>query len=194
MRERDLQGEGFTGQQLRRVSARTAPHRYKRIHRGHSRSFRPDNRDDERVLDITRADKAAEEQRRSIETLRVIEAQLTLLVEASSALLASPESAHVSENDPSPGPAVHLRRSLCGLAESIGRMAVYSSTGLSDNYERSIRPMIRQDRTMPADRSLLKTWRTSDFVRHRLSISERRHPTRCWPFLSISVEKWVEQL
>jgi PAS domain S-box-containing protein len=119
-------------------------------------------------MDVTEQHKAAEEQRQSIATLRVIEAQLTLLVEASSALLASPDSAHVL-------------RTILRLAQQFISAEAYAvwrkksdgwhliaSAGLSDGYERSIRPNDPAASTMPGRPILIEDVETSDFVRHRL--------------------------
>ena len=139
MRERDLQGEGFTSQQLRRVRKDGTPIDIRRLTAAIREASGQVTGVMSVYMDVTEQHKAAEEQRQSIATLRVIEAQLTLLVEASSALLASPDSAHVL-------------RTILRLAQQFISAEAYAvwrktsdgwrliaSAGLSDSYERSIR-------------------------------------------------------
>ena len=140
MRERDLSGESFTGREVCRrkkdgtpiyISVSTAPmYDSGGIVTGIMSVY----------VDVTEQKRASEEQQRAMQLLRENEAQLTLLVEASGLLLASPESEHVL-------------LTIIQLAQKFVRAEAYAvwrksqdtwrlvvSTGLSDQYERIIAP------------------------------------------------------
>ena len=90
-------------------------------------------------VDITEQKKLADEQRRSMEMLRVIERQLTLLVEASGVLLATPQSEKVLST------ILELaQRFIDAEAYAVWRKhgdewQLIESTGLSASYERTAR-------------------------------------------------------
>jgi PAS domain S-box-containing protein len=110
MREQDLSGQGFTNRELRRmrkdgtpidISVSTAP-----MFDGSGQVSGVMSV----YLDITERKRAADEQRLNVERLELLERQLTLLVEASGALLASPESAQVLRTDSRRRAAIHTCR------------------------------------------------------------------------------------
>jgi PAS domain S-box-containing protein len=137
MRDRDLHGEGFTNREIQRrrkdgtsidISVSTAAmHDAAGQITGIMSVY----------VDITEQKKLADEQRRSMETLRVIERQLTLLVEASGALLSTPQSKRVL------GIILELaQRFIDAEAYAVwlkrgDEWQLLESTGLSANYERT---------------------------------------------------------
>jgi transcriptional regulator of acetoin/glycerol metabolism len=95
MREQDLSGQGFTNRELRRIRKDGAP-----IDLSVSTAPMFDGKGQVSgimsvYLDITEQKRAADQQEQNVRRLQLLERQLTLLVEASGALLASPESAQV---------------------------------------------------------------------------------------------------
>jgi PAS domain S-box-containing protein len=149
MRERDLSGESFTGREVRRrrkdgtpidISVSTAPMYDSAGQITGIMSV---------YVDVTEQKRVAEEQRRAMQMLRENEAQLTLLVEASGVLLASPHSEEVL------GTILELsQRFVHAEAYAVWRKhkdswRLMASTGLSDKYERTIAPSGTHDMLLP---------------------------------------------
>jgi PAS domain S-box-containing protein len=149
MRERDLSGENFTAREVRRrrkdgtpvdLSVSTAP-----MYDSHGQITGIMSV----YVDVTEQKRIAEEQQRALELLRRNEAQLTLLVEASGLLLASPQSEQVL-------------RTILELSQKFVRAEAYAvwrkhrdqwrlmvSTGLSDTYERTITTTSANEMQLP---------------------------------------------
>jgi PAS domain S-box-containing protein len=167
MRDRDLRGEGFTSREIQRrrkdgteidISVSTAA-----MHDavGHITGIMSV------YVDITEQKKFAEEQRRSMEMLRVIERQLTLLVEASGVLLATPQSEKVLST------ILELaQRFIDAEAYAVWRKRgdewhLLESTGLSASYERTART---DSVHLPDHPLIVPDVENSQLLGHRLNI------------------------
>ena len=170
MRERDLMGDNFVNREVRRhrkdgtpidITVSTAP-------------MRDDSGQITGIMsvyvDITEQKRHAEDQRRSLEMLRIIERQLMLLVDASGTLLASPESAHVLET------IIRLAQQFIDAeAYAVWRKntetwELVASAGLSATYERTVHRNNESTRAVPSEPVLIEDVETCEFVRHRLPL------------------------
>jgi len=167
MRAQDLTGEGFANREVRRrrkdgtpidISVSTAPiYDAKRRVAGIMSVY----------VDVTEQKKRVEDQRRSLEMFRIIEGQLMLLVDASGALLASPESAQVLST------ILHLAQQFIQAeAYAVWRLhsedewKLVASTGLSERYERSVRS--GAGTKIPDHIALVEDVEQAQWVHHRL--------------------------
>jgi PAS domain S-box-containing protein len=165
MRDRDLRGDTFTSREIRRrrkdgtpidISVSTAA-----IHDANGNITGIMSV----YVDITEQKKSADEQRRSMETLRMIERQLMLLVEASGALLATPESKKVL------GTILELaQRFIQAEAYAVWRKLgdewhLMQSYGLSDSYSRTISDSVIR---LPNHPIIVEDIENSDLFRQRL--------------------------
>jgi PAS domain S-box-containing protein len=137
MREQDLSGQGFTNRELRRmrkdgtpidISVSTAP-----MFDGSGQVSGVMSV----YLDITERKRAADEQRLNVERLELLERQLTLLVEASGALLASPESAQVLRTILDVAQQFIHADAYAVWRKQSENWRLIASTGLSETYART---------------------------------------------------------
>ena len=149
MRERDLMGDNFANREVRRhrkdgtpidITVSTAP-------------MRDDSGQITGIMsvyvDITEQKKHAEDQRRSLEMLRMIERQLMLLVDASGTLLASPESAHVLETIIRLAQQFIDAEAYAVWRKNADAWELVASAGLSATYERTVLRNNESTRVVP---------------------------------------------
>ena len=138
MRERDLSGQGFRSLEVRRRRKDGQPIDI-RVSTAATHNEAGEITGIMSVyVDITEEKKAAEEQRRSVQSLQIIERQLLLLVEASGALLSSPKSGDVVRT------ILELAQKFIA-ADAFGVWStdgsdwrMIASNGLSDSYTRIV--------------------------------------------------------
>ena len=170
MRERDLMGDNFVNREVRRhrkdgtpidITVSTAP-------------MRDDSGQITGIMsvyvDITEQKKHAEDQRRSLEMLRIIERQLMLLVDASATLLASPESEHVLETIIRLAQQFIDAEAYAVWRKNTDAWELVASAGLSATYERTVLRNNESTRAVPSDPLLIEDVETCEFVRHRLPL------------------------
>jgi PAS domain S-box-containing protein len=167
MRQRDLRGEGFTSREIQRrrkdgtpidISVSTAPmHDAAGQITGIMSVY----------ADITEQKKIADEQRRSMEMLRVIERQLRLLVEASGALLATPHSEKVLRIILELAQRFVDAEAYAVWRKSGDEWRLLESAGLSEGYSRVIRGLNVE---LPQDPLVVPDVEASEILEHRAAI------------------------